>query len=529
MKVLKFLFFSILLILFMPFIICAENSIQVIEENDINNYIIDSDYGFTFNLKNTNVNTSNYHLIMSEEDIINQKIFYDKNIDYNNNKFFYLDNESDCSSKKIFVMYNNVGLYKGKKVNLKITVNNCTFGYKNPLDSNKSLYLNSYYYNKKKYRAEKPSIGFDLKNMQVILNGLRSIDLKYEFLNDNGDEINIKGYGTFKNLNFGQALKLGSGIDKAYLVNYNNICTNITDFTCNKWENSTFLYVNKLVTESNYTKYRDLKNTIQAANYNSLDDYKYAWVTLLFSGKEFNLTYYVGKADYLESWWDNKKDYDGFGSGSFKIDNSSLLLIAIQNPSGSSNKTYIEKNEEYTYKISHRVPITHKDNKYISYTIEDDFIDCFSINEKSIKVVNDNNIDVTNNFNIYISKNNNINKVNIDAKAEFLNNNDFYGHEYQYLITIKIKDTSNLKKYLSKNKDEYIIPNSAMVLVKNNYSTESKKTNRIDVAVKLKKELTSVKNTGSNLSYVFTIIGVTLLICAFLIAVLYQKRNKNMN
>ena len=68
-----------------------------------------------------------------------------------------------------------------------------------------------------------------------------------------------------------------------------------------------------------------------------------------------------------------------------------------------------------------------------------------------------------------------------------------------------------------------------MVLVKNNYSTESKKTNRIDVAVKLKKELTSVKNTGSNLSYVFTIIGVTLLICAFLIAVLYQKRNKNMN
>ena len=526
-------FIIILFLIFMPVCVSAKSVIQVINQGEENNYNIDANYGWTFNMKNVSAKASNYHLILSKDDAINKKIFYDADIDYNIFKYFYLDSESDCSSKKVYIVYNNVGMYHGKNVNLKLTVENCLFGYKNPLDTNKQLYLKSFIYNGERIQSEKPSIGFDSKTMQVIFDGIRSASLKYEFIDDSGNKINIKGYGTLEDLDFSQAFKMESGIDKAYIYeDYNNVCTSFNNLECINWEAKKHLSSNTLTLESDYTRTRTLENAIQSSNYETYSDnmYKYAWATILFSGGEFSLTYYLGEPNFLESWWDDVSEYDGFGGGMFKFSENSLVQFSIEDPIKSVNKMEIEKNEKFTYKISHRVPYINKDgsnNIYSKYEVVDVLESCFSLSTDDISIKNDEFDDVSSKFNISIIKEGEISKVSISAKEEFLSQDNFYGHEYEFLINTKVKDGYDLTKYINNDKTEYIIPNTSTINIIDKNNSYNKKTNRVDVVLKIKKEVIPVDDTGRSVSFILGIVGILLIICAILTIFLYRVRNKS--
>lgn len=517
MMVLKKCLFVLIFFIFSLSIVQAKSVIQVINQGQEANYKVDTNYGFTFNMNNVSTTSSNYHLILSDRDIIDKKIYYDNNIDYSKWNYYYLDNESDCKDKKIYIMYNNIGMYKGNAVNLKITLNNCVFGYSNPGDSNKEFILKSYLYNGNKIRALKPSIGFDKESMKITLNGLRFATLKYEFIDDNGKKINIKGYGTLSDLDQGKAFKINSGIDKAYI--YEN------------YDSSRHLMANTLTTETDFTKTRILENAVQSSNYETYSDsnYKYAWSTLLFSGSEFELTYYLGKIDYLRSWWDNPLDYEGFGSGTFEFITPSLIPFSIEDPVNSSNKIVVEKNEYFTYKITHRVPYINKDNIniYSKYNIIDNLEECFEITKEDITIKNDENKDVTSNFDINIVKEDGLKKVYISAKKDFLNDPNFYGHEYVFMINTKVNDSEILSKYKNKSANEYIISNIAILNIDSNNNTYTKKTNNVNITIPIKKQIVSVDNTSKYISVIFVIIGISLIFCAVLIAFLYRIRNMN--
>ena len=120
------LLFIVMLII--PFVIHAKSIINVIEEGRESNYKIDANYGWTFNTKNTKATASDYHVLSSANEVFAKKVFYDSDVDYSVSKVFYVDSESDCSSGKMYILYNNVGMYQGKQVNLKITVKNCKIG-----------------------------------------------------------------------------------------------------------------------------------------------------------------------------------------------------------------------------------------------------------------------------------------------------------------------------------------------------------------------------------------------------------------
>ena len=529
-------------VLVMPFVINAKSVIQTITEGTESNYSIDANYGWTFNTKNTTATASSYNLIKSGEDARNKKIMFKEDEDYSLRKYYYLNSETDCSSGKIFIQYNNVGLYQGKKVNLRVTLTKCTFG----RDGQGGMTLKNYKYNNNWVRSEKPSVGFDTTSMQVLIDGLRSTDLKYEFLNENGEKINLKGYGTFRDLDFSQAFKMGAGVDKAFIYGtYSRVCTQVTDSQCSTWgENIQHLLPDKLTTESDYTQTVNSENTIQSLNYETFSgrEYKYAWATILFSGGEFNLTYYLGEPDFLKSWWQNStnnpnnKEYEGFGGGMFRFDPDSLVPFKVEDPVKSVNKSSVNIGEEFTYTTSHRVPYINKDgsgNKYTAYSFSDTLEPCLTTTKNDVIIMNDEALDVTNKFDIKVTESNGSYIVTADAKSDFIddtaNDDVFYGHEYEFIITARIKDNYDLTKYLNNDKSGYVIPNKASISVTDNSGISNKTTNIVNVIVPIPKEVVPAPDTGKYISMTITIVGSLILVGSVVIISLYLNNKKKKN
>ena len=213
----------------------------------------------------------------------------------------------------------------------------------------------------------------------------------------------------------------------------------------------------------------------------------------------------------------------------YRFEPDSLIPFSIEEPIKSASKIIVEKNEEFIYKITHRVPYINKDgtnNLYNKYNIIDNFEKCFTIENKDITIKNDEDIDVTSNFDISISKEDSFNKINISAKSDFLNSEGFYGHEYIFLINTKVNEIEDLSKYKSKNSEEYIISNSALLDISDNNGSYTKKTNNVNITVPIKKQIIKVDDRNKYVSIVFVIIGISLIVCAILVAVLYKARNK---
>ena len=152
---------------------------------------------------------------------------------------------------------------------------------------------------------------------------------------------------------------------------------------------------------------------------------------------------------------------------------------------------------------------------------------CFSLSTDDISIKNDEFDDVSSKFNISIIKEGEISKVSISAKEEFLSQDNFYGHEYEFLINTKVKDGYDLTKYINNDKTEYIIPNTSTINIIDKNNSYNKKTNRVDVVLKIKKEVIPVDDTGRSVSFILGIVGILLIICAILTIFLYRVRNKS--
>ena len=399
-----------------------------------------------------------------------------------------------------------------------------------------------YEYNGNTYTPTKPDIIFENKAVQMDLDGLRSVDFKYEFLDDNNNKIDIKGYGTFYDLDFSQAFKMENGIDKAYIYeNYSRICTSLSGNTCATWTDTSaqHLYKDKLTSDSDYTQYVTVENVIQSSNNPTTGNYRYAWATVLFSGESFNITYYLGEPDFLASWWNNPtnnptgKAYEGFGNGMFGFVPDSLVPFAVEDPVKSVNKTSITRNEEFTYTTSHRVPYINKDgsnNNYTAYSFNDILEPCLTVKDVSkIVVKNDEGTDVTENFNIKMTESNGSVVVDAIAKADFLSSDNFYGHEYEFIINTEVKANYDLSKYLNSDSSAYVIPNKASISVTDNSGVYPKTTNEVKVNIPIPKEVVSAPDTAEFVSSTLIFGGSVIIILAIGIIVIYKKKVLNKN
>lgn len=479
-------------ILIMPIFVKAKSVITVIEQGKESDYKITNNYGWTFNFKNTTTTPSTYHIINTKEEAQQHNItIASEEGYYDGSKNYYIESNSDCSPDKINILYKNVGMYQGKTVNLKISVRSCD-----------------------KYDGINytPNIGFSTVAMQVVINGLYSVDLDYEFINDAGEPIDIKGYGTFTDLDVTQAFKMGNGIDKAFIYE---------KYTTTAGELKNHLFKDKLIKKggsiNNPQDIQNVENAIQSSieevTEETIEKYKYAWSTVLFSGGKFNLTYYLGSE-----------------RGMYVFTPDSLVPFAIEDPVKSVNKETISKNEEYVYTTSHRVPYINLDgsnSSYTAYSFNDVLEPCLNVKDVSKVVIkNDEGTDVTKNFDIKLSENNGSVVVDAVSKSDFLTKDEFYGHEYEFIITAYVKDNYDLSKYLSSDKTKYVIPNQAKISITDNAGVSvNKDTNQVFVYIPIPKEVVPTPNTGKYTSIALIVGGILIIAIAIITLVIYKKKS----
>ena len=286
-------------------------------------------------------------------------------------------NSNEYNNGDIYIYYPNVGKYNGKTVGLKVTLTD---------------YMA---YDKINNNYNTPTISFLKNQVTIAMYGLNSVDLKYEFYDsecydskqtfDTCHFDSLKGYGTLKDIDGSQAVKLGQGIESAYIYktydsicrkfdkvngtyaeNANSHCEGLYTNSVYKGNNYSFLLPNLLSLEamgsSSYSEnctsktlilksynsggaytgtdfenseikqcYQTVFNTITSPWVSTVDSSRYAWATIIYNSS-FELTYYFGSPDsYVGKnvlLNDNTKSdsYGGFG-GEFTFSPESIVYL----------------------------------------------------------------------------------------------------------------------------------------------------------------------------------------------------------
>lgn len=284
---------------------------------------------------------------------------------------------SKYNSGGVYIYYPNVGTYNGKTVGLKVTLTDYMV------------------YDKINNNYNTPTISFLKNQVTIAMYGLNSVDLKYEFYDSECYDLNksfdtchfdsLKGYGTLKDIDGSQAVKLGEGIDSAYIYkNYDSVCRKFNTANGTYAENAKSecegLYTNSVYKNSNYSFllpnllpleatgsssysgtcngqtmtlkkydsggayintdfnslaikqcYNSMPNTITSPWVSTVDSSEYAWATIIYNSS-FELTYYFGSPDSYAGknvlLNDNTKSdsYGGFG-GEFTFSPESIVSL----------------------------------------------------------------------------------------------------------------------------------------------------------------------------------------------------------
>lgn len=255
------------------------------------------------------------------------------------------------------------------------------------------------------------------------------------------------------------------------------------------------------------------------------------------SGMEYNKEYSFVLTVSLKDEADNKYDMSKYRNDDEFIipDTASITMV---NPSGetvalNTNKVDVrylldpkpiksvndfdqtksyENGSSYVYTITQTVLGYKGNQKFKSFVLKDEFEEPILISSKnSVSVRDELGQDVTSWFDVDVNKQ----KLTVTLKDSY-NTDDFYGHTYSFIISVRIDQTYNLKKYLSDN--QYVIPNYATVTFDGNVTN---KTNVVNVTVnpravpkviKKKTIIEKIPDTASPLGIAMVAVGVVIIV-----------------
>ena len=376
-------------------------------------------------------------------------------------------------------IYENVGVYNGSPVNVKMTIVDYT-----PWVEKGNVY--------------RPHVYIHSKQMGINVGGA-DLRVRYEFLDANtGKLLNVKGIFSMADIDAYQGVEIfnnptnpqkiyvtansnikysptanGFGLfsdsfnlnGEVYSENPNHIATLL--FNSNSIELK--YYQDRFAT--NYTPPLRAINTFQlnGKTFNPGDsvswDQAAAWQQQNQTGNADEMFLYVGQG-YSDI---------NIGASYFEVSPYKPVRTAIEKPTKTildANKgdvlenTLQQYNEMITYKVSHFVPAEYAGQVYQNYVFSDDLEDIFEI--KDVRVTNEVGTDVTSYFQIV--KDDKTSKVTATALAAVLKQanlpiSTFYNHTYTFEIDVQIKEGANLDKYMQDDNETAIIPNKASVTV----------------------------------------------------------------
>ena len=321
----------------------------------------------------------------------------------------------DSWKGNIKATFTHCGFYQGKEINVVMTLLDWEF-----LDNNQAR--NNTVDNTSD-DAKNVYVSFPAKNLtQGVNTGVNKIGIeveycswikvRYNFYDQNGSTVNVKGFTTFNDIDGGQGVHYISGHRNLYST-----------------------YDSKLYySEVNGTPYIFDKDNSSSNN----EDKPY-WITNTFNSS-MTVAYTFG----MNSRATSNTLYPGLGyfvrGGCGWITNyeEKAVKSATAAPVKTVSTNLItNRDKTFTYTITHTVPYESEDNHYNSYSIVDDIPDELELMSTQVFCGES---DVTRYFSM-VKGNNTIAAIarNIDLKG-------FYNSTYKLVLTVKLKDDVDVSK-----------------------------------------------------------------------------------
>ncbi|WP_260288381.1 isopeptide-forming domain-containing fimbrial protein [Peribacillus aracenensis] len=347
--------------------------------------------------------------------------------------YLSLNPGSDTSLKgKFGVIYTNIGHYKDKDIDLKITV----------LDWKRYINNNS------------GKISFKLTGIGENNQGFDYVDQKWEFFESGTNKkVKINGYMTINDLDSRQGIRF----DKVTSNSIGNILVDPSTKGFLSYSNTngevTIYEENGILSDSN-----DL-HAMATVLYDDLDTIRFKW-----------------ERDFKKTTTNVNKVYDAdatdgeyFGYLAKKPARSELLepTKTIESNGIESETINISSNKTFNFNLYHSVPDEWSEFYYDNYSITDTIDNRLAI--QSIKVLNEEEKDVTS----YFDSKTNGNSINLVAKASNIKRSSFYNNTYKVVVTVKVKNSSDLANAVKNGK---VFFNNVFTVTTN---SKSKKSNQV--------------------------------------------------
>ena len=299
------------------------------------------------------------------------------------------------------------------------------------------------------------------------------VKVKYSFVKSGTNTaVTVNGCTTFNDIDGGQGVHFQkNGYDGIY------INSSGTELRAAKVDGSPYVF--------NYDFFEYDKDTNTYFLVDRKSDNANYWITSTFSGSSVDYVFTFGtnnvltdpnyngyntkmSAEAVEKWKALCGDYVVGGGGWIinyddKVVRSELSkpvkTVSDNDETDVISNTLSKRTEQFTYKITHYVPLetTDANRKYYSvYTLIDEISE--DLNVKDIKIQNEIGTDVTSWFDVTQSERSD-GKTLVQAmlKDNQYKNDSFYNHYYTLVINVKIKDSVDISGgYKVNNKASYI-------------------------------------------------------------------------
>lgn len=380
---------------------------------------------------------------------------------------------------KIGKTWTNVGLFKGKQLDMKWTIMDWKKAgfqggeYIKLGDTDISISTGGYGYNS---NANQP---------------MRGVKIKGEFIDHATGKVATDVKGNFMNFVDVDALQ-GYVFDKEATKKIAKI------FVSNdSWIDGELLSDGRLVLK-------------EPNNGDGSSNDEFAMFTTLFDGNTFTFDWIKDYGVYNKNRvidWKNDQFSQYSGYTSKKLARTEIAtptkLVSDLNEKLVTYNTIQTYDEVFSYDITHRVPNEKSIFYYQSYVLTDSLIS--ELSEKKVSITNEAGKDMM----YFFTKKTQGNTIKYEATKEALKSAAFYGHDYRLKIDVGIKAGANLDKYKDE-KGKIQLPNTAKSIVNGQEKTTQKVETAVPNLIKSKAAKRILNKEGKEVTAIDLNIGETV-------------------
>lgn len=380
----------------------------------------------------------------------------------------------DSMKGRIGCWYKNVGTYNGRQIDIKCTITDYTFY---------------------SFEGEQEIGYFQVDTQKIGLNATNTKDISANmefFDHETGEPVRVKGFATFADIDIRQGVEILSPVDEIFVTKdcklYKSPGSNL--FTApwklfNTVDSDTAFQV-----QANYDSHNlAYKFYSGCENYSFSDgapvngESRQVWK----NGYTGNVAEYDIVNEKEGCLWQGWQGLYYGRMGRVSISEPLSKTVSDANEKDVSENTLNDREEHFTYKLSHYVPYEMEMFHYASYTIYDEVHKDLAIYPEACKVLLDDGTNVSEWFQITVKGQ----KVSFSIKPEIAAAEKFYDKTYHCYIEVSIAPNTDLSKYEG---DIYSVKNRGHVIMNRPQGEEKKDSNEVQTLLRLPKgEITVTK------------------------------------